>query len=427
MDVLGFQQWTPMQEDYLRETSPYTMLLSETGSGKTLAFLVHLLKFHHLREKSGILVLSPTRELAMQLHEVLQSLRSGLRSVLCYGGHSFKDEQDQLQAHPEIVIATPGRMLDHLRRKSPGLEAFDQLVLDEYDKILELGFYDQLEDILGYMNGFEQIQLVSATEIERLPDALKTYSFVRKDYRESKEEASREISWIRCPDQDKFRELLNLLWMYQGKPVMVFCTHREAVDRISEHLWEAGKSHAAFHGGLEQKVREESIIRFNEGIADCLLSTDLASRGLDLEEVACVIHYQLPGNEKDYIHRNGRTGRMGKEGKVHVLLTAEDQLPEYMESIEELKLDPGQESGCFETPKLDLLYLDLGRKDKIRKMDIVGALTGSIGVPNAAIKKILIRDRYSYLVVDRDGFGPYRKSCQKMQIKKKNCRLRSCR
>ena len=403
LDKLGISETNAMQQGYLQDENPFSVLLSNTGSGKTLAFL---LKTVALLEKDpaekNVLILSPTRELALQIRQVVQQMRLPWRSLVCYGGHSFKNEQLQFAEQPEIVIATPGRILDHYRRETPGLNPFTHLIIDEYDKTLALGFLSELSEIMEYRGKIRSLQLVSATRIESLPAFLESYSFTTHDFLEEQRPDLQYFS-VGAEQNDKLKALALLLTCLENEATLIFCTHREACERLAKHLGEYGKITAVFHGGLEQEERQLALFKFRSGSVNCLVCSDLASRGLDIPEIKHVIHYQFPHSFEDFTHRNGRTARVSKSGRAYLIHSENEPLPAYTAQLEPEAFTLPENFPDYPDPEKICLFANIGRKDKIRKTDLVGFLTGDLGIPFQHIGLIEIFDSFSYLSLDR-GF-----------------------
>lgn len=405
LNHLGYDNMTAMQEDYLSHSEENSILLANTGSGKTLAFL---LKIYQLLEQSSpkdtVLIVSPTRELARQIYEVIQKMRLPYSSIVCFGGHSFKNEKLQFEQQPRIVVGTPGRILDHYDRGTEGLNPFTHLVIDEYDKTLELGFLNELSQIYAYAGNLKSIQLISATAIDALPDFIqnknfKTFPYITED--------KPEIQYldVQAEENDKLKALSLLLTQFSEEPTLVFCTHREACDRLAQHLSEYGKETAVFHGGLEQQDRQLSLFKFKSGSVDCLLCSDLASRGIDISEIKNVVHYQYPQTKEDFTHRNGRTARMQKSGRVFLIHSQNEPLPDYAHELEIMNYKLPENYTDYQDNTWITLFLNIGRKHKIRKTDIVGFLTQELKLSFEDLGLIEIHDNFSYIALNKNYYS----------------------
>lgn len=377
------------------------VLLSPTGTGKTLAF--SLLIAQRLQENyTGVqcLIIVPTRELALQIEQVLKKVMQGKKITCCYGGHSTKIERNTLKEAPAILIGTPGRISHHIEAGNFESAKVHTLVMDEFDKSLELGFQDQISFITAYLHGLNHRILTSATNMEELPAFTGVKDPIYVNFL-NKEQSAPKLTYkkVTAPVQNKLKSLLQLLCKLGGQKVIIFCNHRDAVDHISELLEDRELIHDTFHGGLEQIDRELALLKFRNKSNQILITTDLAARGLDIPEVDAIIHYQLPNREDAFIHRNGRTARMEAEGTVYLLLKPEDDFAYLPENVEEEDL-----TGNYPLPEntpYATLYFNAGKKDKINKIDIVGYLLNMDGISKADVGVIEIKDHEAYAAVDR--------------------------
>ncbi len=398
---LGFDLLNPMQEEMLKvsKKARQIQLFSPTGSGKTAAFLLPLLQ-RPLDEKSGVkaLVVVPSRELALQIEQVFKSMGSGLKVSTCYGGHKVKTEKNNLLEAPFLVIGTPGRINYHLDKGTIVPATIEVLILDEYDKSFEFGFEKDISAILRHIPTPEQLILTSATKSATVPDFVKIQNPVVLDYSSDEKPAGLEIKVVRAPDKDKLSLLSRLLSEIEAGLTLVFCNHREAVERISQLLEEGGISHDTYHGGYEQSQRERALIKFRNGSNPILVTTDLASRGLDIAGVKHIIHYQLANSESVFVHRNGRTARMESEGTVWILLSSEEKIPAYLPEYSEATTLSGSQTEP-QIAEFATLYFGAGKKDKIGKVDIVGLLIQKGGLLKEEIGLINILDYEAFVAV----------------------------
>lgn len=372
-----------MQESSVKaaKTGKDVILIAPTGSGKTLAFLLPLLS----NLKAGVkgvqaLVLVPSRELALQIEQVFKQMGTSFKVNCCYGGHAVRIEKNNLAHPPAVLIGTPGRIAYHLEYQNFDESFIETLVLDEFDKALEFGFENDMSYIIGSLLSLKQRILTSATKMEEIPAFVKLNSPVEVDFSKNIEaKPDLKLKKITAPAADKLDYLFRLLSKIGSKNTLVFCNHRETVDRISDLLFENGLGHDVFHGGMEQFDREKALLKFRNGSHRILITTDLAARGLDIPEVEHIVHYQLPYTEDAYIHRNGRTARMHAKGTAYAILTTEEHYKYLPDDIEEEVL-----SEQYKLPEASdwvTLYLAHGKKDKINKIDIVGLFLqkGKIG------------------------------------------------
>lgn len=400
---LSIPAFNPMQLELIEKAEPGTnlMLLAPTGSGKTLAFLTAV--FSKLSAKDKLvqaIIVAPSRELALQIEQVFRTMKTSYKVTCCYGGHDFQVEQNSLSEAPAVIIATPGRLADHIDRKSFDPSGVRIVVLDEFDKSLQLGFHDQLEIIFQALNQRQQHILTSATNQGVLPDFLPFKRLNTIDYLTSVPDPKLELKVLHTNSTDKVDALMKLVASFNQEVCLVFCNHREAVERISMLFKSKNFEHGTFHGAMEQIDREKNLIRFRGGAHNVLISTDLASRGLDIPDIKHVVHYQLPPKEDAFIHRNGRTARMHAHGEAYLILADDEILPEYLtQKIEtlpvpkSLKLPPPPAYAC--------LYISAGKKDKISKGDIVGFLTKKGGLTGDDIGLIMPLDYASYVSIKR--------------------------
>lgn len=398
---LNIKELTPMQREMLALRLPAkVMLQAPTGSGKTLAFaLPFLLSLTPGAEGVKGLVLVPTRELALQVFEVVRTLATPeFKTAAFYGGHSFEAEVNTLAGNPDIVVATPGRLLDHIRRGSLNLFGVTSLVLDEYDKSLELGFQDEMRSIIGRLKNVKTMILTSATVLTEVPDFLSGVTFRHIDYTTPEETVVPEIDFRRVdsPSADKLETLVALLCDLGGERVIVFVNHRDAAERVYKHLVDLGFPAGLYHGGLEQNDRERALTLFSNGTTPVLVSTDLASRGLDISGVGAVIHYHLPVSPESMTHRNGRTGRMGAAGRAFAIISDKDKIPDFFPALDNYWAEG---TAGIVPSQWATLHFNAGKREKISRGDIAGFLMQKGGLTRDEVGRIDVRDHQSYAAV----------------------------
>ncbi len=380
------------------------VVLSETGSGKTLAYMLPIAGM--LDEKSDdvqAVVIVPGRELALQSKEVFCNMGSGLKAVCLYGGRAAMDEHRELRkVKPQIVFATPGRLNDHLTKGNIDVRSIKILIIDEFDKCLRMGFRAEMSDVIGKMPGVKRRVLLSATDAEEIPDFINIHDYVRIDSISDKVVQDRISRFlVRSPNKDKLETLADLLYSLKDEKSIIFLNYRDSVDRVSSFLSEKGFIISNFHGGKEQKEREDAIYKFGNDSSNILVGTDLASRGLDIPGVDNVIHYHIPVGEDEYIHRVGRTARWDADGKAFFILGPEESVPEYVEGkVEEYNIPCVKQKPPL--PRMVTLYIGKGKKDKISKGDILGFLCKVGGLKGDEIGRIDIKERCSYAAVSRN-------------------------
>lgn len=371
LDKLGIKELNPMQEEtqLAIHSFPEVVLLSPTGTGKTLAFLLPIIASLDPECKDvQALIIVPSRELAIQIEQVVREMGTGYKTNAVYGGRVRSKDKIELKHPPAILVGTPGRVADHLRRDTFSAEHISTLVLDEFDKSLEVGFEGEMKEILYALPSLKKKVLTSATQEVEIPSfvGLKEPSYVNF----LKEESSQlDIKSIISPEKDKLETLVHALKYLGNQPGIVFCNFKESIQRVSDFLGEHNISHGCFYGGMEQKDRERALIKFRNGTHQLLLATDLAARGIDIPEIKFIIHYHLPIRSQEFVHRNGRTARMNKEGTAYVLKWKNESLPDFIGEIEEQEITS---SPALPPSNWVTLLLSGGRKDKISKGDIAG-------------------------------------------------------
>lgn len=391
---LGISELNPMQKEMMSSQARDVVLLSPTGSGKTLAFTIAMLQ--SLVQPKGevqAVVIAPSRELVMQIYRVVREVATGYKTVAFYGGHSMTDEKNSLNPVPDIIIATPGRLLDHINRKLVDLYNTKVLVLDEYDKALELGFHDEMRKILRVMPNLSRTILTSATRLDdRLPEFMKVKSPAVLDFLSAAAKPRERMSVVQVesPARDKVDTLVDLLHSLPNGRVIVFVNHRESASRLFEHLKKAGLPVGVYHGALDQVDREKAIDLLNNGTTPVLVSTDLGARGLDIEEVKSIIHYHMPLTEETWTHRNGRTARVDATGTIYVITSEADNIPEYM-VFDRSYVPTGKSSDPIRADRATL-YFNAGKKEKISRGDIAGFLMKTGGLLADEVGRIIVRD-----------------------------------
>lgn len=379
------------------------ILFSATGSGKTLAFLLPLLDHLDAGSKlTGAMIVVPSRELAMQIEKVFKQMGTGHKITCCYGGHKREIEENNLIQPPAVVVGTPGRIADHIRRGNIKTEEISTLVLDEFDKSLELGFHEEMSEILGSLPALEKRILTSATAAVDIPDfvGLEATAVTLNFIQEDDTEKALAVKWLRTLGKDKLETLFELICFLGNRSTIVFCNHRESVERTSQLLKQRGITNEYYHGSMEQRDRDSALCKFRNGTANVLVTTDLAARGLDIPNIRYIVHYHLPLSQDVYTHRNGRTARMEASGTAILMLSPEEELPPYIGTPdEEIVLQGPYE--IPEKPKWTTLYLPLGKKNKVNKIDIVGFLAQKAGLKKEDIGLIDVKDFSSFVAVRR--------------------------
>jgi superfamily II DNA/RNA helicase len=401
------------------------VLLSPTGSGKTLAYLLPLLPL--LQEANGqtkAVIIAPSRELAQQIEQVFKSMGTGLKITCCYGGHKREIEENNLVEPPALIVGTAGRLADHIRRGNITTASVEALVLDEFDKCLELGFQEEMAFIMASLTGLQKRVFISATQMDALPDfTAVTEPFILNFLPGEGAAGSRlEVKTVQSPEADKIDTLFRLLCMANGRPAIVFCNHRDAVERTSALLKEKDIVNVFYHGAMEQQERDAALCKFRNGTSNVLVTTDLAARGLDIDYIRYIIHYHLPQTEDIFTHRNGRTARMDASGTAILILGPDEVLPEFIVADTEKIALPGIAEPP-EKPKWSTLFIAAGKKDKVNKVDIVGFLTQKGNLKMEDIGLIEVKDFFSFAGIRKSRMHTLLPMIQQERIKNKKVKM----
>lgn len=372
---LGIEKLNPMQEEAHTAiiSNLDIILLSPTGTGKTLAFLLPVLKeLDPSNPEVQVLILVPSRELAIQIEQVIREMGSGYKANAVYGGRAISKDKTELSHPPAILIGTPGRVGDHLRKGTFSIENIKTLILDEFDKSLEVGFESEMTEIIKSLPNLQKRILTSATQNIEIPDFVEVKNPTIINYLKGGE-SQLKIKTLLSPTKDKLGTLVSLLSNLGNKPGIIFCNFKDSIQEVSDFLSKKGFPHGCFYGGMGQKDRERTLIKFRNGTHQLIIATDLAARGLDIPEIEFIIHYQLPLKSPEFTHRNGRTARMNQKGTAYVLQWEKENLPEFIDpatrtdEVKDLGISIPAKASPWET-----LFISGGRKDKISKGDIAG-------------------------------------------------------
>lgn len=425
---LGIEKLNQMQQEMMADTSAATVLLAPTGSGKTLAFASAMLR--RIEKPAGkvqSVVLAPSRELALQIFEVVRPIAAGLKTTVLRGGHAVREEQNSLSVTPDIVIATPGRLLDHARRGRIDLSDVSILVVDEYDKQLELGFEADMKAIVGMMKRLRRVILTSATPIAEMPGYIPLVD--KADLIEGKGTGNPRTRLqkvhVESPARDKLQTLADLLRSLPNGKAIVFVNHRESAERVYEALKKEKLPVGLYHGGMDQPERELAIDLLNNGTTPVLISTDLASRGLDIDAVDAVIHYHIPPSAESWTHRNGRTARQDATGTVYVITSEADSIPEYIDWDRDYS--PTGKSANPIRSHVATLYLNLGKKEKVSKGDVAGFVMVNTGLKPEQVGPIVIKDHASIVAVPKGDAPGITELLNKCRLKGKKVRVTELR
>lgn len=416
LDDLGFHSMTPIQALSLPEILDGKDVIAQakTGSGKTAAFGLGILNKLNVRKfRVQCLILCPTRELADQVAKEIRTLGRKIHNIkvltLC-GGVAFGPQKGSLEHGAHIVVGTPGRTEEHLRKQNLSLENLTTFVLDEADRMLDMGFGESIAQIIRYLPAKRQNMLFSATYPQNI-DKLAAKVMVNPQRLEAPDQHdANTIQQLLCQITDKSKRtegLVSLLQKYKPDSTLVFCNTKQLADDVSLELRNLGFSARAIHGDLEQRDRDNRLVQFSNNSLSILVATDVAARGLDIDSLDLVVNYHLSRDPEVHTHRIGRTGRAGNTGlacslfhesenyKIELL---EAVLEQALERIVIAPLDPGFRPA---QPSMATLQIDGGKKQKIRPGDLLGALTGANGIEGSAVGKISIFDRTAYVAIKR--------------------------
>lgn len=419
---LGITQLNPMQlaAQEAMEKSAHLILLSPTGTGKTLAFLLPLLlQLDPTCEEVQLLILVPSRELAIQIEQVVRQMGTGFKVNAVYGGRAGSKDRMEIKHRPAVLVGTPGRVADHLRREAFDTTFIQSLVLDEFDKSLEIGFEGEMRDILHALPDVGRKILTSATQGVEIPHFVGLKSPQVLDFLEDKI-SQLQVKKVLSPTKDKLETLEQLLGQLVSKNGIIFCNFKDSIQRVSDYLSDHGISHGVFSGGMEQIDRERSLIKFRNGTYPLLLATDLAARGIDVPELDFIIHYHLPLRAEEFIHRNGRTARMNSEGTAYILQYEKEPLPDFVGKPELEKLLPS----TLPAPSTwSTLFISGGRKDKISKGDIAGFFLKQGGIQSDALGAIELKTDCAFVAVKSVVLEQLLSKVNNQKLKEKKVRI----
>ncbi len=427
LSILNIEALNEMQQAALKATEQHNnvIILSQTGSGKTLAFLLPLLKWlDRSSKKTGALIVVPSRELALQIESVFKAMGTGLKITCCYGGHKREIEENNLVQPPALIVGTPGRIGDHLRRNNITADSIHTLVLDEFDKSLELGFQEEIKFIVDSLPSLKRRLLTSATEAREIPDFIGAVDVEKLDFlpEGNRVKEALAIQIVHSPEKDKLQTLVRLIGYLGARSSIIFCNHRESVERTSTALSDKGIINTYYHGAMEQRDREVALAKFRNGSVQFLVTTDLAARGLDIDNIRYIIHYHLPPTEEVFTHRNGRTARMDASGTAILILNEEEKLPAYITApVDTINLP--DTVTVPDKPKWTTLFISAGKKDKVNKVDIVGFLANKGELKREDIGLIEVKDFFSFAAVRKSKASHVLQLVKEQKLKNKKVKI----
>jgi ATP-independent RNA helicase DbpA len=437
IEVLGFDRMTPVQAHALPPLLAGKDVIAQAraGSGKTLAFGLALLARVDVGEGGPqALVLCPTRELADQVSAEVRRLARfipNLRVVTLCGGVPVRTQRPALERPPHVVVGTPGRILDHLRRETLRLDGVAVLVLDEADRMLDMGFAGSIADVVGQTPARRQTMLFSATfpaDVRKLSRNFQAHPVEVTVDNEASEVEVEQLFFEVDPDQ-RMEALVALLRQHAPETALVFCHTRKDTRAVAKGLAERGFSALALHGELEQRERDQVLLRFAHRSCSVLVATDIAARGLDIKGLAAVISWELPNEPDVHLHRIGRTGRAGHKGLALSLCAPRER--DRLAAIEArmgAKARRGELPGAGApgeppAPPMVTFVIGRGKQDKLRAGDVLGALTGDLGLPGSAVGKIDVLPARTYVAIEREHAESALRGLQAGKIKGKKTRV----
>ncbi len=428
LEKLKIEKLNAMQEEsqYSIHANSEVVLLSPTGTGKTLAFLLPIMA-EIKNDITGVqvIIIVPSRELAIQIEQVIREMGSGYKANAVYGGQSISKDKINLKHSPTILVGTPGRVADHIRRHTFEVDTVEMLVLDEFDKSLEIGFDKEMIEILSALPNIRKKVLTSATFNVVIPNFVGLKNHITVNYLKS-ETSNLDVKIIFSPERDKLETLGKLLKSLGDKPGIVFCNYKDSIQRISDYLNASDIAHACFYGGMEQQERERSLIKFRNNSHQLLLATDLAARGIDVPEIEFIIHYHLPMRKHEFIHRNGRTARMHKGGTAYILHYGLDELPEFIENMNfnSVSIDDIEPSKNEDDSNWKTLFVSGGRRDKISKGDIAGLFFKQGKLNKDQLGLIELKQDCAFVAVQSSVINQLLPLVNNTRLKKKKVRVR---
>ena len=422
LEKLNIEKLNVMQEEAEEAilSNPEIVILSPTGTGKTLAFLLPIIAELDINcPEVQVLIVVPSRELAIQIEQVIREMGTGYKANAVYGGRAGSKDKSEIKHRPAILIGTPGRIADHLRRENFSAEFITTLVLDEFDKSLEIGFETEMNEILALLPRVQKKILTSATQEVEIPKFVGLTNPTVIDYLDQGNSLLK-VRTVLSSSPDKLETLTELLCHLGNQPGIIFCNFKDTIQEVSDFLNYHNIGHGLFYGGMEQKDRERALIKFRNGTHQLIVATDLAARGLDIPEIKFIIHFQLPSRAHEFTHRNGRTARMFNDGTAYVIKGQHEVLPDFVENaeIEEIQKAPVPLPSIWKT-----LFVSGGRKDKISKGDIAGLFMKQGKLSNNQIGTIEIKTDCAFVGVHSTEVNSLIKLVDNSRLKSKKVRV----
>lgn len=426
LEKLQIAALNPMQEEAIAviQETINTVLLSPTGTGKTLAFLLPIIETLDAESTEvQALILVPSRELAIQIEQVVRNMGSGFKVNAVYGGRPISKDKIELKHTPAILIGTPGRILDHFDAERFSKTNIKTLVLDEFDKSLETGFEVEMNAIMDELTHLNKRILTSATQGVKIPAFVGLEKPKTINYLKNNKESKLTIKTVVSPDKNKLQTLVDLLFHIGNEPGIIFCNFKDSIEQVSAYLDKNGMNYACFSGGMEQRDRERSLIKFRNGTCQVLIATDLAARGIDIPEMKYIIHYELPRAVEEFTHRNGRTARVNAKGTAYVLQWEKERLPEFIKKDTPIDIS---KKAPYKTRFWETLFISGGRKDKISKGDIAGLFFKQGGINKDQLGVIELKQDCAFVSVPVSIANELVEKLNNTRLKKKKVRVTVC-
>lgn len=423
LEKLNIHVLNPMQEEAISviNNTTNTILLSPTGTGKTLAFLLPIIKILDPDcEDVQALILVPSRELAIQIEQVVRSMGSGFKVNAVYGGRAMSKDKIEIKHVPSVLIGTPGRIADHFRTDRFSKKNIKTLILDEFDKSLEVGFEQEMSEIINQLPHLNKRVLTSATQNIEIPGFVRLNNPTTVNYLDQKVVAKLEIKTVKLSSNNKLQALLDLINYLGNQPGIVFCNLRDSIDQVSRFLDKNKIKHGCFSGGMEQKDRERSLIKFRNGTSQVLIATDLASRGIDIPELKFVIHFEMSRTVEEFTHRNGRVARVNSKGTAYVMKLEKKDLPEFIKNSKVINIS----KNSIRKPQFwETLFISGGRKDKISKGDIAGLFFKQGMITKDQLGVIELKRDCAFVAVPKSISEQLAEKLNNTRLKKKKVRV----
>jgi len=405
------------------KTNNDVVLLSETGSGKTLAFLLPIASMLDINSLvSQALIVVPSRELALQIEQVFKKMGTGFKVTCCYGGHLRETEENNLKEAPALIVGTPGRLADHIRRGNIIARNITTLVLDEFDKSLEQGFEEEMSFVIKSVPNLQKRMLTSATAAVEIPAFVGLNNPVEVNFLTGETSPALAVQFVKSDDDNKVDSLFRLICSLGNRSTIIFCNQRESVEQVNAYLKDKGIVSVFYHGAMEQPERDSALCKFRNGSSNVLVTTDLASRGLDIPNIRYIIHYQLPHTEETFTHRNGRTARMEASGTAILMLSPHEYIPPYILPAPTI-IELPTEIELPQKPVWTTFFIAVGKKEKVNKVDIVGFLTNKGQLKKEEIGLIEVKDFFSFVAVRKSKAGQTLELIKNEKIKNKKVKI----